>query len=45
MGGIISWWIYNRQKKTSDMEDEVLKHIENLEENNEVVLKKIECFE
>ena len=27
------------------MEDEVLKHIQNLEENNEVVLKKIEYFE
>ena len=45
MGGIISWWIYNRQKKTSDKEDEVLQHIQDLEENNELVLKKIEYFE
>lgn len=45
IGSIISWWIYNRQKKTSDKEDEVLQHIEDLEENNELILKKIEYFE
>lgn len=42
---IISWWIYNRQKKTSNKQDEVLCHIQDLEENNELVLKKIEHFE
>ena len=45
MGIIISWWIYNRQKKTSDKQEEVLRHIEDLEEHNELLLKRIEYFE
>jgi len=41
IGGAITWWIYNRQKKTSNKQDEVLKHIEELEERNENILEKI----
>jgi Na+/glutamate symporter len=45
LGGIISWWIYNRQKKISDKQDDLLKHIKDLEENNEMILQRIEYFE
>ena len=41
IGGAITWWIYNRQKKTSNKQDEVLKHIEELEERHETILEKI----
>ena len=34
-GTIISWWIYYRQKKISDEQDNLLSHIKDLEENNE----------
>jgi Na+/glutamate symporter len=27
LGGIISWWIYNRQQKTADKQDDLLSHI------------------
>ncbi|MDE1725429.1 MAG: hypothetical protein KGH76_05995 [Thaumarchaeota archaeon] len=23
-GGVVSWWIYNRQKKTSNQQDKIL---------------------
>ena len=45
VGAIISWWIYNRQKKTSIKQDEVLLNIQGLDENHELILKKIEQFE
>ena len=41
IGAVITWWIYNRQKKTSDKQDEVLKHIVHLEERNKSMLEKI----
>jgi Na+/glutamate symporter len=41
IGGAITWWIYNRQKKTSNKQDEVLMHIEELEEKHENMLEKI----
>ena len=31
LGGIISWWIYNRQKKISEKQDNILTHIMDLE--------------
>src|ERR671925_2293397 len=30
IGGIISWWIYNRQEKTSEKQDLTLTHIKEL---------------
>ncbi len=42
LGGIISWWIYNRQEKTAGKEQEILDHIVNLEEKHEHVLEKHE---
>ena len=41
IGGIVSWWIFNRQKKTSDKQDYTLNRIEHLEKNNEKLLEKI----
>ena len=34
IGAIISWWIYNRQKKISEKQDGLLTHIEGLEEKH-----------
>ena len=45
IGGIISWWIYNRQKRTSEKQDEGLSRIKELEERHEVILRSIEQFE
>lgn len=42
IGAIISWWIYNRQKKTSDVQDLVLNRVKELEESHDRLLKKIE---
>ena len=30
IGAIVSWWIFNRQKKTSDKQDDTLNRIEQL---------------
>jgi Na+/glutamate symporter len=45
LGGIISWWIYNRQEKTAVKQQEILDHIVNLEEKHEHILEKIQLFE
>ena len=45
LGSIISWWIYNRQKKISDKQDNLLIHIKDLEENNELILRRVQYFE
>ena len=42
IGVIISWWIYYRQKKTSEKQDEVIKKIANLKKLYLTLLKKIE---
>jgi uncharacterized membrane-anchored protein YhcB (DUF1043 family) len=42
IGAIISWWIYNRQIKTSRQQDHILQHINNLEEKNTRILKNLE---
>ena len=42
IGGIISWWIYNRQKTTSDKQDLTLKHIKELNERHDKILKRLE---
>jgi len=45
IGGIVSWWIFNRQKKISDKQDYTLNRIEQLENYNEKLLEKIEEVE
>ena len=45
IGGIISWQIFNRQKKTSDKQDDTLNRIEQLENYNEKLLEKIKVLE
>jgi len=41
IGGIVSWLIFNREKKTSDKQDYTLNRIEHLEKYNEKLLEKI----
>ena len=45
LGGIVSWWIYNRQKKISNEQDNLLSHIEDLEENNKLILQRVEYYQ
>ncbi|MGZ5500744.1 MAG: hypothetical protein ACXWEW_06310 [Nitrososphaeraceae archaeon] len=42
IGAIISWWIYNRQQKTADEQEKILKQIEVLEEKNRKLKDKSE---
>lgn len=42
IGGIVSWWIYNRQKKTAKIQDLMLSQIKELDENHDFILKRIE---
>jgi hypothetical protein len=42
IGGIITWWIYDRQKKTSEKQDLTLRHIEHLNERHDRILKRLE---
>ncbi len=42
IGGIISWWIYNRQKKTSEKQDLTLNRIKELNERHDRILKRLE---
>ncbi len=45
IGAVVSWWIYNRQKKTADMQDSTLNSIKELDENHDRILKKLEDFD
>ena len=45
VGGIVSWWIYNRQKSTSEKQDHILNKIKELEESHSSILKKLEDFD
>jgi hypothetical protein len=45
IGAIITWWVYNRQKKISDEQDNLLSHIKDLEENNELILHRVEYYQ
>jgi predicted mannosyl-3-phosphoglycerate phosphatase (HAD superfamily) len=45
IGAIVSWWIYNRQKKTADMQDSALNSIKELDESHDRILKKLEDFD
>jgi hypothetical protein len=42
VGGFISWWIYNRQNKTSKQQDSILHRITKLEEGNRKILIRLE---
>src|SRR5574341_1560218 len=42
IGAVISWWIYNRQRKTADKQDKTLNKIESIDERHDSLLKKIE---
>jgi predicted RNase H-like nuclease (RuvC/YqgF family) len=44
IGAIISWWIYNRQNKTSLKQDHLLERINELEQKNRQILLKLESF-
>jgi type II secretory pathway component PulF len=41
---ILSWWIYNREKKTSTQQDYILQRVRELEEKNTQVLIKLYNF-
>jgi uncharacterized protein YlxW (UPF0749 family) len=45
VGGVISWLLYNMQKKTSVKQDETLRRISELEESHDKVLKSIQQFQ
>jgi Na+/glutamate symporter len=42
IGGLVSWWIYNRQQKTSEKQDHFIYRIRELEERHDRILKAIE---
>jgi hypothetical protein len=44
IGVVISWWIYDRQKKTSVQQDYILQRVRDLEQKNMEVLMKLENF-
>jgi len=39
---IISWWIYNRQKKISEKQDLTFTHIKELNERHDRILKRLD---
>lgn len=45
VGGLISWWVYKIQKKTTAKQDETLRRIDDLEESHDKVLKSIQHFQ
>ena len=45
IGAAISWWIYYRQKKTAELQDAVLKRIEELNERHDKILESIQQVE
>lgn len=40
----ISWWIYDRQNRTSIQQDHILQRIRELEQKNTQILMKLEKF-
>ena len=44
IGLAISWWIYNRQNKTSSMQDHILQRISKLEDKNRKILINLESY-
>ena len=52
LGGVITWWVYYRQKMISKQQDDLLEKVKvlveknvNLEESHEKMLKAIENFQ
>jgi hypothetical protein len=45
VGGVVSWWVYNRQKKTAETQDELLNKIAQLEERHDEMLARIEALD
>jgi uncharacterized protein YlxW (UPF0749 family) len=45
IGAVISWWIFNMQKKTSVKQDETLRRINDVEQSHDRLLKSIEQFQ
>ena len=45
IGSFVSWWVYNRQKKTSDAQDRILRRIREMEERHHEILKKLADFD
>ena len=41
IGGIISWWVYYRQKKIAEVQDLTLNRIKVYDESHDALLKKI----
>jgi hypothetical protein len=44
IGGVISWWVYNRQNKTSRVQDRILHQIEEIERRNGEILTHLESY-
>jgi hypothetical protein len=44
IGGVISWWVYNRQNKTSRVQDCILHQIEEIERKNGEILTHLESY-
>jgi hypothetical protein len=42
IGGIISWWIYNRQEKTTEKQDLTLARIKELNERHDTMLERLQ---
>jgi Na+/glutamate symporter len=42
IGGLVSWWIYDRQNKTSEKQDLTLTRIKELNERHDRILKRLE---
>ena len=45
VGAVISWLVYNLQKKTSIKQDETLRRINRIEEHHERILKSMQQFQ
>jgi formate/nitrite transporter FocA (FNT family) len=44
IGAAITWWIYYRQKKTSEKQEQIIERIRYLEEKHDSILKSIEAI-
>jgi uncharacterized membrane protein YdfJ with MMPL/SSD domain len=42
IGALISWWIYNRQKKTTEKQDFTLARIKELNERHDTMLERLQ---
>jgi hypothetical protein len=45
IGGVITWWVYNRQNKTAKMQDKTLNKIADLEILHIKTLERIEALD